>query len=174
MESGVLSQILDLTLLSYVTLGYILILPYGSLLFLFFSFLKFFIVVQLQLPCIFPIALLCLVPLPHPESIPPIALAHESCIHVPWLAPSFFFPHQPFPSYPLVTVNLFYISKSLLLFCSLVCFVDQVPLIGEIIWYFSFTTWLISLRIILSSFIQAVAKVQFLMWTAQATVFVKV
>ena len=37
---------------------------------------------------------------------------------------------------PLVTDSLFFISMSLVLFCSLVCFVDYVPLIGEIIRYF--------------------------------------
>ena len=39
---------------------------------------------------------------------------------------------------------------SLVLLCSFVCFVHYVPLIGEIIWYLSFTAWLISLSIILS------------------------
>ena len=47
---------------------------------------------------------------------------------------------------------------SLVLFCSLVCFVDQVPLIGEMIWYLSFTAWLTSLSLMLSRFNHAVAK----------------
>ena len=37
-------------------------------------------------------------------------------------------------------------------------FVDYVPVKGEIIWYLSLTTWLISLGIMLSSSIHAVAK----------------
>ena len=37
-------------------------------------------------------------------------------------------------------------------------FVDYVPVKGEIIWYLSLTAWLISLSIILSSSIHAVAK----------------
>ena len=49
-------------------------------------------------------------------------------------------------------------SMSLVIFCLLVCFVDYVPLKGEIIWYLSFTIWLISLSIMLSSSIHAVAK----------------
>ena len=44
------------------------------------------------------------------------------------------------------------------LFCSLVYFVHYIPLVSEIIWYLSFTKWLISLRIIVSSSIHAVTK----------------
>ena len=40
----------------------------------------------------------------------------------------------------------------------LACFTNQVPLIGEIIWYLSLTTWLISLSIMLYSSIHAVEK----------------
>ena len=40
----------------------------------------------------------------------------------------------------------------------LVCFVDQVPMISDIIWYLSFTTWLISLSIMLSRSIHAAVK----------------
>ena len=60
------------------------------------------------------------------------------------------------PPSPLVTVILVLISMSLVIFCLLVCFVDYVSLIGEIIWYF--TTWLTSLSIMLSSSIHAVMK----------------
>ena len=42
--------------------------------------------------------------------------------------------------------------------CLLVCFVEQIPLIGEITWYLSFTDWLISLSIMVSSSIHAIAK----------------
>ena len=45
-------------------------------------------------------------------------------------------PSPSFPCYlpthsPLVTVNLFFISMSQFLFLLAICFVDQVPLIGE-------------------------------------------
>ena len=61
---------------------------------------------------------------PLPQSIPHIVHAHESSIRVPLLVPSPSFPYYPpFPS-PLVTVSLFFISTSLILFCSFVCFVD--------------------------------------------------
>ena len=43
-------------------------------------------------------------------------------------------------------------------FTLLVHFVDYVPVKGEIIWYLSLTAWLISLSIMLSSSIHAVAK----------------
>ena len=49
-------------------------------------------------------------------------------------------------------------SMSLVIFCLLFSSVDYVPLKGEIIWYLSLTLWLISLSIMLSSSIHAVAK----------------
>ena len=83
-------------------------------------------------------------PLPH-SILPTIDLVHGSCIHVPWLDPSPS-PHDPPPPSLLVTVSLFYISMSLVLFCPLVCFVHYVLLlIGQIICDLSFTAWLISL-----------------------------
>ena len=85
-----------------------------------------------------------------PHQSPLIFHAHESSIHVPWLAPSPSFPFYLPPVSLLVTVSLFFIFKSLVLFCSIVFFVDWVPLIGEIIQYLSFTVWLISLSIMLS------------------------
>ena len=54
--------------------------------------------------------------------------------------------------------NLFLISMSLVIFCLFFSFVDYVPVKGEIIWYLSLTAWLISLSIMLSSSIYAVAK----------------
>ena len=80
--------------------------------------LLFFIVVQLQLYRLFPHCspLPCLAP-PSPESIPPIVPAHESSIHVPLLALSPL-PRYPPTHSPLVTVTLFFISKSLSLLCS--------------------------------------------------------
>ena len=92
----------------------------------------------------------------HPH-LPPLSLS---------VGPLYMFLDDPSPSFPhysptsslLVTVSFFFISMSLVPFCLLVCFVDQVPLIGEIIWYLSFTACLISLSIMLSSSTHAVAK----------------
>ena len=53
---------------------------------------------------------------------------------------------------------MFLISMSLVIFCLRFSFVDYVPIKGKIIWHLSLTTWLISLSIMLSSFIHAVAK----------------
>ena len=78
---------------------------------------------------------------PSPLSFCPCALYTCSLTTLPLL--SLLFP----PTSPLVTVRLFFISLALVLFCLLVCFIDQVPLIGEIIWYLSFITWLTSLSI---------------------------
>ena len=47
---------------------------------------------------------------------------------------------------------------SLVVFCLLFSFVDYVPVKGEILWYLSLTAWLISLSIMLSSSIHAIAK----------------
>ena len=55
-------------------------------------------------------------------------------------------------------VRLFSVSVSLFLFCLLVCFIHWFPHIGEIIWYLSFSDWLISLSITLSRSVYAVIK----------------
>ena len=47
---------------------------------------------------------------------------------------------------------------SLVIFCLLFSSVDYVPVKGEIMWYLSLTVCLISLTIMLSSSIHAVAK----------------
>ena len=47
---------------------------------------------------------------------------------------------------------------TLVIFCLLFSFVDYVPVTGEIMWYLSLTAWLVSLNIMLSSSIHAVAK----------------
>ena len=106
---------------------------------------------------IFPITLLTLpIPTSHIQ-FPHVVFVHGSFIHVPWQLFSFF-PPLSRPPFPLVTVSLFFISMSLVLFCSLAWFVGYGPLIGEIIWYLSFTAWHISLSIMLSSSIHAVMK----------------
>ena len=67
------------------------------------------------------------------------------------------FPLSP-PHSPLAPARLFPPSMPLVVFCLLFSFVDYVPVKGDIIWYLSLTAWLISLSIMLSSFIHAVAK----------------
>ena len=90
----------------------------------------------------------------HPQSEPPLALSMGP-LYMFLDNPSPSFPHYPLSLSPLVSVSLFFTSVSLVLFCSFVCFVDQVPLIGEIIWCLSFILWLISLSIMLSRSIHA-------------------
>ncbi|KAF6090797.1 hypothetical protein HJG60_012185 [Phyllostomus discolor] len=91
-------------------------------------------------------------PLTHPLWLSPCVL-HMCSLMVPPII-----PYYPSPSSSLITVRLFFISMSVVVFCLLVCFVGWFPLIGEIVWYFSFTAWLVSLSIMLSGSIQAVAK----------------
>ena len=123
----------------------------------FFSF-SFFYCCSCTVVSIFPSLLSPAPPTPtsHPQSYPlwlcPWVLYTCSLMTLSLLSPV-----TPFPS-PLVTVSLFFISMSLVIFYFLVCFVDQLPLIGEIIWYLSLTSWLTSLSITLSSSIHAVTK----------------
>ena len=128
------------------------------LLFLCFYLLLFFIVVQVQLSPLPPNTH----PRPTHPHLPPLvlpSLALSMCALCMFLDdPSPTSPHYSSPLSPLVTVNLFFISMTLVIFCLLVCFVGQVPIIHEIIWYLSFTSWLISLSIMLSSSIYAVAN----------------
>ena len=84
---------------------------------------------------------------PPPPSCP--THHHLSPSNLPLLAlpicPLYLFLDGPSPinpNYPLspssvVTVGLFFISMSVVVFCLLVCFVDWVPLTGEIIWKIS-------------------------------------
>ena len=67
-------------------------------------------------------------------------------------------PSPSFPCYPPLPSPLVTVSSLFLCLWFYFCFVDYVPLIGEIIWYLSFTAWLISLSIILSSSIHTVTK----------------
>ena len=130
---------------------------YVSFICIYFIF-KFFIVVQVQLSPFSPhTSHHPTHPTSHPQSYPPLALS---------MGPLFMFLDDidhSFSCYPpppsaLVTVRLFFISMPLVLFCLLACFVDQVPLIGKIIWYVCFTVWLISLSIMLSRSIHVVMK----------------
>ena len=85
----------------------------------------------------------------------------------PWFCPCVLYssswkPFSPLslPSSPLAIVRLFLTTMSLVIFSLFFffSFVDYVPVKGEIIWYLSLTAWLISLSIMLSSSIHAVAK----------------
>ena len=96
---------------------------WGSLdYYIFYNFLIYFLIVQLQMSP-YPLFSLAL-------SIPHLSLSifsfivfvHGSFTHVPWLDPSSF-PHYALPPSPLVTVSLFFISMSPVLFFSLVCFI---------------------------------------------------
>ena len=90
--------------------------------------------------------------LPHlnlPSWFCPCVLYSSSCKPLSSLSP----PHSP-----LAIVRLFLTSMSLIIFRLLFSSVDYVPVKGDIIWYLSLTTWLISLSIMLSSSIHAVAK----------------
>ena len=114
------------------------------------AFLNFLIVFQVQLTPLF----LLYSSSPHASPPPtlhptPFGFVHLSFIHVSWW-PFLYFPHYPSSPSPLVTISLFFISMSLFIFCLLICFVDQVLHIGEVISYLSFTAWLISLNIKLS------------------------
>ena len=67
---------------------------------------------------------------PHlpPSILSPFGFVHGSFImFLDNLSPSF--PRYSPPTSPMVTITLFFISVSLVIFCLLVCFVDQVPLI---------------------------------------------
>ena len=64
----------------------------------------------------------------------------------------------PQPLSPLTAVSLFSVSMSLSLFCSLDQFVPQIPHMSEIIWYLSFSDWLISHSIMLSRSIYVAVK----------------
>ena len=81
------------------------------------SLKKNFIVTQLQLYAFSP----------HPST--PVVLVHGSFTHVPW---------WPFPFFVLLSPSplpsgyyLFFIYMSLVIFCSLVCFVVYVPLMWD-------------------------------------------
>ena len=90
--------------------------------------------------------------LPHlhpPPWFGPCVLYSTSCNPLSSLSP----PHSPLP-----IVRLFLTSVSLVTFCFLFSSIYYVPVKGEITWYLSLTVWLISLNIMLSSSIHAVAK----------------
>ena len=121
-----------------------------------FFFFFFFFFYSVTIVCIFSPSL-------HPTPASPTSLSH--LYPPPWFCPCVLYSssYRPLsslspPHSPLAIVTLFLISVSLVIFCLLFSFVDYVPIKGEIIWYLSLTTWLISLSIMLSSSIHAIAK----------------
>ena len=126
-------------------------------------FICLFIYLYFNFYC-YSITVVCLFsPSLHPTPAEPTSLPR---LHQPpWFCPcvlysSSYDPLSPLspPHSPLVIVRLFLTSMSLAIFCLLFSSIDYVPVKGEIIWYLSLTSWLISLSIMLSSFIHAVAK----------------
>ena len=109
----------------------------------------------------YSITVVCLFsPSLHPTPAEPTSLPH---LHPPpWFCPCVLYSSSCNPLFPLspppAIVRLFLTSMSLVIFCLLFSSIDYVPLKGEIIWYLSLTAWLISLSIMLSSFIHDVAK----------------
>ena len=125
--------------------------------FVFYFYFKLLYYCSITVPFIFSLPLL---PTPaKPTSLP--------CFHPPpWFCPCVLYsssswkPFSPLlpPPSPLAIVRLFLTSMSLVIFCFLFSSIYYVPVKDEIIWYLSLTTWLISLSIMLSSSIHAVAK----------------
>ena len=118
--------------------------------FLFFNFNCYSITVV----CLFSPSL-------HPTPAEPTCLPH--LYPPPWFCPCVLYSSSCNPLFPLpprtpAIVRLFLTSMSLVIFCLLFSSIDYVTVKGEIIWYLSLTAWLISLSIMLSSFIHAVAK----------------
>ena len=96
---------------------------------------------------------------PHFQNQSPRHSPHSWVLHICSLTNLFTtFQSVPTSTFPLTAVSLFHDSMLLVLFCCLIYFVHQIPPTSEIIWYLSFTDWLISLSKISSSSIHAVAK----------------
>ena len=162
--------IMDIKLQNFLTTK---VLPFQSSLFLrlettdlFWPILYFFLLFQFKLYFIFyaitvvpvfsPFAPLYTT-LPAPSGNPYTCVhVHGSCIHILWLLPSPSFN----PSHPLLQLSVCSMFLSLILFCSLVYFVHQIPDLSEIIWYLPFTDQLISLSIRVSRSIHVVTKVK--------------
>ena len=141
---------------SLLLTSWFLFFIYFILFFNIYLFLNLFIYFySVTIVCIFSPSL-------HPTPASPTSLPY--CYPPPWFCPcglysSSYRPLSPLspPHSPLAIVTMFLISRSLVIFCLLFSFVDYVPVKGEIIWYLSLTAWLISLSIMLSSSIHAIA-----------------
>ena len=112
----------------------------------------------------YSITVVCLFsPSLHPTPAEPSSVSH---LHrPPWFCPCVLYSSSrnplsslSLPHSPLTIVRLFLTSMSLVIFCLLFSSIYYVPVKSETIWYLSLSSWLISLSIMLSSSIQAVAK----------------
>ena len=102
-----------------------------------FYFILFFYCYSITVVCLFSPSL-------HPPPwFCPCVLYSTSCNPLYPLSP----PPPPTPA--LAIVRLFLTSMSLVIFCLLFSSIAYVPVKGEIIWYLSLTSWLISLSITL-------------------------
>ena len=96
-----------------------------------------------------------------PTTPHPLLRPSTPCCPCSWVMPvcplanPFTFFH-PAPSSVLTAISLFSLTMPPFQFCSLVYFFHDILHISEIIWYLSFTDWLISLNIILFRSIHAV------------------
>ena len=122
----------------------------------FFNFCFIFYFYSVTIVCIFSPSL-------HSTPASPTSLTHlypPPCFCPCVLYSNSYRPLSPLspPHSPVAIVTMFLISMSLVTSCLLFSFVDYVPVKGEIIWYLSLTAWLISLSIMLSSSIHAIAK----------------
>ena len=111
-------------------------------LFFFFFFFNFYCY-SITVVCLFSPSL-------HPTPAKPTSLPHlhppaSFCPCVLYSSSWKPFPPLPPPNSPLAIVRLFLISMPLVIFCLLFSSIDYVPAKGEIIWYLSLTSWLISL-----------------------------
>ena len=99
----------------------------------------------------------------HPPLTSPITtlLSMSKC-------PLSFFLFPPSPNHHPSTLSACPLSISLSLFCLLVQFIHLMPHMSEIIWYLSLSDWLISLSIIFSRSIHAIAEGRvFLLYVAE-------
>ena len=124
--------------------------------------LKIGVFFKLNFYC-YSITVVCLFsPSLHPTTSEPTSLPQSPLsldfVHVSFIVVPVNSLHCPLRTLPLGIVRLFLTSMSLVIFCLLFSSVDYVPVKGVSIWYLSLTILLISLSIMLSSSIHAVAK----------------
>ena len=107
-------------------------------------------------PIVFPLS--CSpqsLPSPPPGLHRTVVCVHGPCIHA-YMLSGWSLPVPSPPCFPLIAVSLFPVSMPLVLFCQFILFVRFH--MSEIIWYLSFSDWLIWLSIMFSRSNHAVAK----------------